>query len=255
MTSQENREKGAQILFETFGIPAYLGAIDIALSCYCSGRTTGTVVDIGLDSCRIASLSEGYIYNCSRSIFHMGIIYFLLLSFLYMFHARVPILDVGGWSITEGIGKALKGYGYTSSLDTIGEKDVARDIKQKYSYVALDYEKEVAKMQKEKEDSPRYELPDGNVVDLYGMQETWFKVPENILLNPYEKEGIHRNIFYSIMNCKEEIRKELFNNIILSGGGSMVKGLKERIQLEMSQLSHTYPTKVIAPPERLYATW
>ncbi|GAG89501.1 unnamed protein product, partial [marine sediment metagenome] len=42
-----NREKIAEIMFETFNVPALYVATQAVLSLYASGRTTGCVLDIG----------------------------------------------------------------------------------------------------------------------------------------------------------------------------------------------------------------
>ena len=47
LNPKSNREKMAQIIFETFKTPAFYVAIQAVLSMYASGRTTGIVVDSG----------------------------------------------------------------------------------------------------------------------------------------------------------------------------------------------------------------
>ncbi|WMV10083.1 hypothetical protein MTR67_003468 [Solanum verrucosum] len=58
------------------------------------------------------------------------------------------------------------------------------------------------------------------------------------------------------MRCDIDIRKDLFANIVLSGGSTMFPGIEERMSKEITALalSHT-KIKVIAPPERKYSTW
>lgn len=47
LNPKANREKIAQIMFETFNVPAINIAIGAVLSLYSSGRTTGVAVDSG----------------------------------------------------------------------------------------------------------------------------------------------------------------------------------------------------------------
>ena len=71
-----------------------------------------------------------------------------------------------------------------------------------------------------------------------------------------EQEGIHKLTFKSIMKCDVDIRKDLYNNIVLSGGSTMFKGIDERIQGEIKQLApESMNIKIIAPPERKYSVW
>ena len=49
--------------------------------------------------------------------------------------------------------------------------------------------------------------------------------------------GIHKTTFKSIMKCDVDNRKEMFENIVLSGGTSMFPGIAERMQREIAALA------------------
>ena len=58
------------------------------------------------------------------------------------------------------------------------------------------------------------------------------------------------------MKCDVDIRKELYGNIVLSGGTTMYPGLAERIHNEIKALAPpTIKLGVVAPPERKYSVW
>jgi actin, other eukaryote len=58
------------------------------------------------------------------------------------------------------------------------------------------------------------------------------------------------------MSCDLDVRKELFNNIILSGGTTMYSNLPQRLEKEVANMaSSNLKVKVIAPPERKYSVW
>ena len=56
------------------------------------------------------------------------------------------------------------------------------------------------------------------------------------------------------MECDVEIRKELYANVLLSGGNTMFQGIGERMMKEISQfVPENIKIKVVAPPERKYS--
>ena len=58
------------------------------------------------------------------------------------------------------------------------------------------------------------------------------------------------------MKCDVDIRKDLYNNIVMSGGTTMYPGIPERLNKEVTQLApSTMKIKVVAPPERKYSVW
>ncbi|KAJ5068631.1 actin [Anaeramoeba ignava] len=145
----------------------------------------------------------------------------------YAFPDTIKRVDFAGRDLTEYLMKLLNEKG--NSFETNIEREIVRDIKEKLGYVALDFDEEMEKHQKLIE--TKYELPD-------------------------EYSGVHEMIYNSIMKCDEDIRKELYGNIILSGGSTMFPGFVERIEKEVTQLAPPN-TKIntIADSFRLDAVW
>ncbi|MED6222930.1 Actin-7 [Stylosanthes scabra] len=101
-----------------------------------------------------------------------------------------------------------------------------------------------------------YELPDGQVITI-GAER--FRCPE-VLFQPsmigMEAAGIHETTYNSIMKCDVDIRKDLYGNIVLSGGSTMFPGIADRMSKEITALApSSMKIKVVAPPERKYSVW
>merc|ERR1712098_834060 len=101
-----------------------------------------------------------------------------------------------------------------------------------------------------------YELPDGNLVSIGNER---FRCPEGLFqpsLIGKEASGIHEATFQTILKCDVDLRRQLYANVVLSGGTTMFPGMGERMTKELSALApSTMKIKVVAPPERKYSVW
>jgi len=229
MNPKQNREKMTQIMFETFTTPAMYVGIQAVLSLYSSGRTTGIVLDSGDGVTHTVPIYEGY------SLPH-----------------AIKRVDMAGRDMTEHLMKLLMGEGH--SFTTSAEKEIVRSVKEAVCYVAPNYEEELAKWSDAS--NKDHELPDGTTMSVGKSQ---FMCPE-ALFKPsmigLEADGIHEMTAKSIQKCDIDVRRDLFGNIVLSGGTTMYNGLPERLQAEITTLAPSaVKPKVVAPPERKYSVW
>jgi len=217
MNPKVNREKMVQILFESFDVPACYVAVQAILSLFSSGRTTGCVLDSGDGVTHTVPVYEGYAIR----------------------HA-VNRLNIAGRDITEYLGTLINKSKGLISFASSAERQIMRDLKEKHCFLRADTQVlnqygdfNVEEM---KGEELAYELPDGQ--HLYVGEELW-RAPE-ILFSPQligkDLDGIHKLLNKSIQQCDIDLRRPLYENILLSGGTTLIKNVEVRLKNELVQL-------------------
>ena len=231
LNPKQNREEMIEIFFEKFKVPAFYVFTQAVLSLYASGRTTGLVVDSGDGVSHIVVVYDGY------SIQH-----------------AVNRMDVAGRNLTDFMQKHLTEDGV--SFKSSAEKEIVKEIKESVCRVALDFKKEMKDYEEHDDKKVEFTLPDGKKIRVGNLA---IRTPE-CLFNPQmlglDIPGLHKNIHECIQKSDIDLRRELYENITLSGGTTMFEGMPERLNKEICGLvPETVKVKIIAPVERKFSVW
>ncbi|XP_074641037.1 alpha-centractin [Tubulanus polymorphus] len=227
LNPRRNREKAAEIFFETFNVPALFISMQAVLSLYATGRTTGVVLDSGDGVTHAVPIYEGFALPHS-----------------------IMRVDIAGRDVTRYLQLLLRKEGH--NFNTSAELEIVRTIKERACYLAINPQKEET-IETEK---TQYSLPDGSVLEV---GQARYRAPE-LLFRPDligdESVGIHEVLIYAIQKSDMDLRRTLFSNIVLAGGSTLFKGFGDRLLGEAKKLApKDIKLRISAPQERLYSTW
>jgi len=232
LNPKPNREQTAEIFFETYRAPALFFSPPAVLSLYASGRTTGVVLDVGEGLTHCIPIYEGYAlpHSICRS-------------------------DVAGRDVTMDLQLLLRKSGL--AFTTTAESDLVKTMKEQICFVSPKaLQENDMSTDLEKNSKTKYQLPDGQAVEVSSER---YRAPE-ILFNPSligsEETGVADTLVKSIMKSDMDLRPTLFTQIVLAGGSSCTPGFGDRLLADVRAKapSHTR-IRISAPPERIHSAW
>mmetsp|Transcript_7196 Transcript_7196/g.10630 ORF Transcript_7196/g.10630 Transcript_7196/m.10630 type:complete len:406 (+) Transcript_7196:17-1234(+) len=258
MNPPENREQMAEIMFETFDCAGlYIGVQAVLALFGCNmykerNTLTGTVVDSGDGVTHIIPVGHGYVIS-----------------------SCIKHIPIAGRDITKYIAKSLKDR--HSNIPAEDLMDVARNVKEQYSYVCKDMEKEILDYRDPNSSKFKtYSAPGkttGTPLSLKVGQER-FLGPE-VFFSPEKftrdwDKPIDLCLDQTIQGCPIDLRRDLYSNVVLSGGTTLFKNFDRRLTSTLqkrvsdrlksySQQSGINPPpiecKINAFPTQRYAVW
>ena len=193
------------------------------------GKNSALIVDIGASGARISPVIEKQILSscCTRFFF-------------------------GGYHVDSFLSRLLQenGYNFTSS----SEIQILKGIKEKYSYVATNYQNEIKL--KLNQVITTFTMPDEQIVnlgiELFKCMEPFF----NPSLIGIDEKGIHHQILITLMKCPVSSRRDLLSNIVIVGGTTKAKGFLPRFANELGKITPPGAAiKITAPPNRHVLSW
>jgi len=198
-------------------------------------KTSGVIINIGESSTLISTIFHGFTNIMAKDVF------------------PISSKDLTNYLLTLLISKKL----FEENLYV--DENIAKEIKERYSLCALHPEEEIKKV---KEGLTKYD----RMITLPNNLKVKINVERIQVSEPlFDPKIIHVD-YMSLAEAVSKVIKawdrenweELISTIILAGGGSLIKGLGERLKIElMSFFSEKIKNKinVIAPSGRENMAW
>eukprot|EP01117_Protostelium_nocturnum_P000998 TRINITY_DN11319_c0_g2_i1.p1 TRINITY_DN11319_c0_g2~~TRINITY_DN11319_c0_g2_i1.p1 ORF type:complete len:422 (-),score=120.71 TRINITY_DN11319_c0_g2_i1:105-1370(-) len=224
LNAPENREATAEIMFETFNVPGLYIAVQAVLALAASWTSknatrtlTGTVIDSGDGVTHVIPVAEGYVIGSS-----------------------IKHIPLAGRHISAFVQQLMRDR--NEPIPPAESLEMAKRVKEQYSYVCPDIVKEFAKYDAEQGKWIRQHTSYDKVtkkpytVDV-GYER--FLGPE-IFFNPeiFSSDfltNLPKVVDDTILSCPIDVRRPLYSNIVLSGGSTMFKDFGKRLQRDVKR--------------------
>jgi actin-related protein 3 len=227
LNAPENREYTAEIFFESFNVPGMYIAVQAVLALAASWTSnkvseqtlTGCVIDSGDGVTHVIPVAEGYVIGSS-----------------------IKHIPIAGRDITYFVQQMLRER--ENSIPPEDSLEVAKRIKEMYSYVCPDIVKEFKKFDTEPDKYFK------KFSSLHSVTKKPFNVdvgyerflgPE-IFFNPEIASSdyltpLPDTVDQVIQSCPIDTRRGLYKNIVLSGGSTMYKDFGRRLQRDIKRMA------------------
>jgi len=188
-----DRQKWAEMLFDKFHYPSICICNSASLTVFASGRTTGLAVECGAGVTSTVPVFEG-----------------LMLS-----HAAIS-MDYGGQDISANLKKLF--YDRRIKIDMAS----AKTVKERLAFTNITTNSKVS------DNNTTFSLPDGT--DVTVEKSILSACTDPLFSNSaLGSGGLIGQTYESIALCDDSVKSDLANNIIISGGNSMLLGLGDRL--------------------------
>ena len=223
LSSKENREKTAELLFEKFNVEKCHIANSSMLGLFSYGKTSGIVVDSGFNITSTVPIYEGFPLK----------------------YASMRI-NLGGEDLSLKLLDLIKNK-IDNSYKLIKGRLLADDIKEQKGYISMSNEEE-------NQEEINYTLPDGKELKL---GNEVFK-SNDIIFNPGENSeliSLSKMVVDSLNLCDEEVKNDINESVCLIGGNTLLKNFPEKLRMELSDNKDMGSFNLSFVPERQFSSW
>ena len=205
LNPQENRRNIAKVLFDTYKIEQIFFASQPILSLFSTSSTSGAVLESG----------DGVTQSC---IIYEG----------YTIPGSYKRINLGGKEVTEYLQYLLNKKGH--ELRNSDGFQITKKIKEELC--------EICSPENENKLEPKnYTLPDDSILEIGEERRLAPEILFNPLIREYEYPEIQEILAESINKTNVDLKLQLYGSILLSGGNTNIKGMKERIYKEIKKLA------------------
>jgi len=226
MNTPENREYTAEIMFETFNVPGLYIAVQAVLALAASWTSkqvtertlTGTVIDSGDGVTHVIPVADGYVIGSS-----------------------IKHIPIAGKDITKFVLDLMRER-EGNAIPSSEAYEVAKRVKEQFSYVVPDIVKEFKKYDVERDKWIKTCTDTESVTKRpfsYDVGHERFLAPEiffspEILSSDY-LVPLPKVVDDTVQSCPIDTRRGLYKNIVLSGGSTMFKDFGKRLQRDIKR--------------------
>jgi len=205
LNPQDNRKDIAKVLFDTYKIENLFFASQPILSLFSTSSTSGAVLESG----------DGVTQSC---IIYEG----------YTIPGSYKRINLGGREVTEYLQFLLNRKGY--ELKNSDGFQITKKIKEELCEI-------FPQEQENNLEIKNYTLPDDSIIEIGDERRLAPEILFNPLIREYEYPGIQEILAESINKTNVDLKLQLYGSILLSGGNTNIKGMKERIYKEIKKLA------------------
>ena len=253
-SSNSDRDKIAQIMYEKFSVFHICIEPQPLLTFHYSNKNSGLIVESGETYTQVIPIFEKYIIPQGFKFNHVAGDYLTNLT-KEIFDKRLSKYKINNKKlITKKIKEKFMKVNLTNEyINNIKDLNFPCDLNDINNYFSS----------KNKNFENEFILPDGNKIMIGNELEF---ISES-LFNPQffglECDSIQKLIYDSISSIDVHLHKEIMNNVIIGGGTSMIKNFPERLKFECEKLlnknikdeNYLNNIRLYSQPEREYSAW
>lgn len=241
------RETMTEYMFENYQTPGLFISKAPVLSTFMNAKASAVVLDVGHSWMSAVPVHEGYVLRkaIERSPVAGARLNQDLLAYLERNGGPIHPQYACKRSVTADGGLQVQVVDFPQTHPSYRDYmvlEVVRDLKECCCEVgATDYSDALYGQMP----AASYELPDGRVLQLgaqrYKTAELLFKPDINqhvsgaAALGP--EKGAAELVYGAIQKVDTDMRKEFWNNVVLAGGTTLLKGFKERVERDLTNMS------------------